>query len=546
MRLHRKLLGVLRWSHWLAGSAAFLWVLLRSGTNPKRLTYPCQRAAMPIAANWLLAVIAFFAGSLLLRKYAKLCGAAILAVGVIWFIGTLPESTRSEVTSMGSLPAWEVDDPVSIVFVMDSLPPTPGSLAAGDASVPDEYLPDPAIDTLLLMMQKRGIYLHETAEHPLGIVGEDNVVILKGNFQWTTRNTTSTDRIKGLIWQILSHPDGFSGEILVCDNVQEIGTGINQQDNNSEDTAQSIPDVVNTFYAKGHPVYYLDWRYIWDVVASEYSTGDYGDGYVYETDTRISYPKFRSPSGDHFISLRHGVWDSLSTQYDSSRLCIIDFPVLKQHQMAGATIAVKNWIGLLTTAYAAERYGSWNDMHYIYFWGAYALVARIMAVTYPRLSIVDAAWTSTNNANDPNYLVNTNMLLASTDPVAVSWYAAKFILTPIATMPHYTNPDGNYRYSRTLNRWREFLADSAGFACTKDSSEVSAYDRRILNPIGDVNGDGEIGPGDVVGLLNYLFRGGPPPVPMQLGDCNCDGLVGPGDVVYLINYLFRGGPPPGR
>jgi hypothetical protein len=541
---HQTRFNVRGWLGWMAGFGAFLWIVLRSGTNPKRLTYPCQRAAMPIAANWILAVIAFFAGSLLLRKYAKFCGAAILMVGVIWFMGALPQFTRSQPKPVGSLPAWEVEDPVSTVFVMDSLPPTPGSLAAGDASVPDEYLPDPAIDTMLLMMEKRNIYFHKTAEHPSGIVGTDNVVIIKGNFQWTTRNTTSTDRIKGLIWQILNHPDGFSGEILICDNVQDIGTGINQQDNNSEDEEQSIPDVVNTFYAKGYPVYYLDWSYIWDAVASEYSADDYDDGYVYETDTRISYPKFRSLSGDHFISLRHGVWDSLSAQYDSSRLCVIDFPVLKQHQMAGSTIAVKNWIGLLTTAYSVERYGSWSDMHYIYFWGTYALVARIMAVTYPRLSIVDAAWTSTNNANDPNYVVNTDMLLASTDPVGVSWYAAKFILTPIATLPHYTNPDGNYRYSRTLERWRVFLADSAGFACTKDSSEISAYDRSILNRIGDANGDGLLDLGDVIILLNYLFKGGDPPFPLQTGDTNCDGVVDLGDVIYLLNYLFKGGPEP--
>jgi hypothetical protein len=539
----RKRFRIRRWWHWIVGFAAFLWVLLRSGTNPKRLTYPCQRAAMPIAANWLLAITAFFAGSLLLRKYAKFCGAAVLIGGAIWFTGSLPEMSRSETNSITSLPVWEVPDPVSTVFLLDSIPPTSGSLAAGDTTVPDEHLSDPAIDTMLMMMEKKDVYLHQTGEHPSGIVGADNMVVIKANLQWTSRNTTSTDRIKGVIWQILNHPDGFSGEILICDNTQDVGTGINQQDNNSEDTAQSIPDVVNTFYAKGYPVYYLCWADIWSVVALEYSEGDYDDGYVYETDTRISYPKFRSPSGDYYISTRYGLWDSLSTAYDSSRLCIIDFPVLKSHMMAGATIAVKNWIGMLTTAYASDRYGSWNNMHYIYFWGTYALVARTIAVTYPRLVIVDAAWTSTYNANDLNWLANTNMLLASTDPVAPSWYAAKFILTPIARYPNYTNPETG-RYSISLNRWTAYLSDSAGFACTNDSSEMTVYDRRILNPVGDANGDGIIDPADVVYLLNYLFRSGAPPIPLKTGDCNCDGSVGPGDVVYLINYLFRAGPPP--
>jgi hypothetical protein len=62
---------------------------------------------------------------------------------------------------------------------------------------------------------------------------------------------------------------------------------------------------------------------------------------------------------------------------------------------------------------------------------------------------------------------------------------------------------------------------------------------------GDANGDGQVGPGDIVYVLNYLFRSDIPPFPMDGGDANCDGDVGAADVVYLITYLFRDGPPPG-
>jgi hypothetical protein len=61
---------------------------------------------------------------------------------------------------------------------------------------------------------------------------------------------------------------------------------------------------------------------------------------------------------------------------------------------------------------------------------------------------------------------------------------------------------------------------------------------------GDANGDGATEPGDVVFLVNYLFRGGASPDPYPAGDCDCDGEVGPSDVVYLVNYLFREGPEP--
>jgi len=548
MDSHQKSFRIRHWWFWIVGLIAFLWVLLRSGANPKRLTYPCQRAAMPFAVNWILAVTAFFCGSLFLRRFAKFCGVGILIVGIIWFVGALPEFGKSEVKSPTSLPVWEAPNPISTVFVMDSIPPTAGSLASGNASVPDSCLPDPAIDTLLMMMAKKGIFLHKTVTHPNGLVGSDHVVIIKGNWQWTSRNTTSTDRVKGLIRQILNHPDGFTGEILLCDNTQDIGTGINENDNNSEDPNQSIPDVRNTFYAKGYPVHYLDWNYIWSAVANEYSTGDYNDGYVYESSTKITYPKFRSPSGDYYISMRFGIWDSLSLEYDPSRLCIIDFPVLKAHSLAGATIAVKNWIGTLTTAYADARFGSWNNMHNNYFFSAYALVARVMAVTFPKLSIVDAAWTTTYGPNNLTWVQNTKMLAASTDPVAVSWYTAKFILTPIARYPAQTNPDNpGGSYNVKLTNWTTFLHDSAGLACTKDSSEISVYDRGILSGgylCGDANSDGLIDLGDVVYLISYLYKNGPAPNPLQAGDANADGIVDLGDVVYMISYLYKAGPAP--
>jgi len=63
---------------------------------------------------------------------------------------------------------------------------------------------------------------------------------------------------------------------------------------------------------------------------------------------------------------------------------------------------------------------------------------------------------------------------------------------------------------------------------------------------GDANNDGIVNVGDVVYLINYLYKNGPTPLPTTCaGDCTGDGIVNVGDVVYLINYLFKGGPTPG-
>jgi hypothetical protein len=487
MRSSHKLKKLHHHWHWLAGLGAFSWLLIRSGVNPRRLNYPCQQAAMPIAINWILAIAAFLGGSILLKRYTKYCGIIAVLGGAVWLAVSVPSFLRSEPSATGALPVWRVDHPISTVFVLDSIPLTTGSLAAGNASVPDEYLSDPAMDTLFEVMESGGLHLWATAAQPDGIVGSDNSVIIKGNYQWNSRNTTNTDRVKGLIWKILNHPDGFTGEIIICDNTQDIGTGFDQNDNNSEDENQSIVDVVNTFAAKGYPVYYYDWYACYWMTVSEYSEGDMSDGYLYDEITKVTYPKFVTPSLSYFISLKYGIWDTTTATYDPARLCIIDFPVLKAHSWAGSTIAVKNWIGVVTTAYAVQRFGDFYDMHDDYFFGPYALVARVMAETYPRLSIVDATWTTRKGPIDLNNVIQTDVILASTDPVAASWYAAKYVLTPVAVYPDQTNPDylGGL-YNINLGYWNSFLRDSAEYACTVDSSEMSIFSRNLIT---DSDGD---------------------------------------------------------
>jgi len=61
---------------------------------------------------------------------------------------------------------------------------------------------------------------------------------------------------------------------------------------------------------------------------------------------------------------------------------------------------------------------------------------------------------------------------------------------------------------------------------------------------GDANGDGEANVGDAVFLINYTFKGGPAPDPIEAGDANGDGQCNVGDAVYLISYVFKGGPAP--
>lgn len=56
---------------------------------------------------------------------------------------------------------------------------------------------------------------------------------------------------------------------------------------------------------------------------------------------------------------------------------------------------------------------------------------------------------------------------------------------------------------------------------------------------GELNGDGRVSPGDVVFLINFLFRQGPETLCPSDADLNSVPGVSPGDVVWLINYVFK-------
>lgn len=61
---------------------------------------------------------------------------------------------------------------------------------------------------------------------------------------------------------------------------------------------------------------------------------------------------------------------------------------------------------------------------------------------------------------------------------------------------------------------------------------------------GDADGDGAVNVGDAVYVINYVFKGGPAPDPIEAGDANADDTVNIADAVHLINFIFKGGPPP--
>lgn len=66
----------------------------------------------------------------------------------------------------------------------------------------------------------------------------------------------------------------------------------------------------------------------------------------------------------------------------------------------------------------------------------------------------------------------------------------------------------------------------------------------VIHPCGDANGTGSVNILDITSLINFLYKHGAPPVPMEAGDTNGSGIINALDITYLINYLYKHGTAP--
>jgi hypothetical protein len=88
--------------------------------------------------------------------------------------------------------------------------------------------------------------------------------------------------------------------------------------------------------------------------------------------------------------------------------------------------------------------------------------------------------------------------------------------------------------------WRVAAVNECGAQSPYQEPPFSFY----VFAAGDATNDGIVNIADVVHVVNYLYKQGEEPNPVQSGDATCDGIVDLADVVWLIGYLYKSGPAP--
>jgi hypothetical protein len=114
----------------------------------------------------------------------------------------------------------------------------------------------------------------------------------------------------------------------------------------------------------------------------------------------------------------------------------------------------------------------------------------------------------------------------------------------ISDYPVNSNPDSLMSVFYQQNVPDEFVSSTRPYTPGYPVCTVVEYAilMDLLDYRGDANGSGAVDIGDIVFLINYLFKGQSPPAPLSIGDVTCDGAVNVADIVFIMNFLFRHGP----
>jgi hypothetical protein len=477
---------------------SLFWFVFRTGRKPSRAVYPCQQAAALNANLWFaiyVSPIYFYVrdGISFLENRARVIlvvAVIVVASAVVYLYYPIPpKKNEPDGVLTGD---YDTDIGTSLTNQSSSLSPSTDIFVVRGTNGGDD-----GIDRLINLMgsQDLAFYLTDSKGRncgPEGLIAREDVLLIKVNCQWDERGGTNTDLLRSLIRAILDHPEGFSGEIVVADNGQgqygSSGSGgsLDWSNNNAEDISQSVQAVVDSF-AASHRVS----TYLWDSITTtrvmEYSEGDLKDGYVVNdtansmTGIMVSYPKFTTEYGTH-ISFKHGVWDHETKTYDRYSLKVINVPVLKTHSTYGVTACVKHYMGVpsdkLTTRLGSRTHNTIADG---------GMGTEMAETRFPVLNILDAIWV---NANSPEgtragphtsyqQATEVNIIAASTDPVAMDYWASKNILMQaIPDGSDLTLIDPDYMEASSFGRWLRLSMEEivkAGYTVVMNEAQMNVY-----------------------------------------------------------------------
>jgi hypothetical protein len=316
-------------------------------------------------------------------------------------------------------------------------------------------------------------------------ISPTDVVVIKGNAQWPNQGYTHTGCIKAVVDSILAIP-GFSGEILICDNIQGGGWGsgnygfdattANRTNNwptyNWNQLAASYPSSAKVATVQWQtdttwrtpPTSLPGWS-TWNLANGVPSSGTAWSRYFLNysgRNTYLSYPIFQSPvTSGRIIDLKNGVWENGG--YTGRKVKVISMPTLNNHcytpggaqDYAGVTSAVKSFYGATEIFHGSPTYISddyvWNGWYSIHsssfsqatlnndpqaaYYAGQLVGTVINNLFSPVLYITSAIYSGWKDRTDTNGAAYTNTVLACTNPVTLDYISGRDVISKVGSPP---------------------------------------------------------------------------------------------------------------
>ena len=348
------------------------------------------------------------------------------------------------------------------------------------------------------------------------LIGADDIVVIKPNVQWWNQGAPNILALKTFVDIIMDRPGGFTGEVVVAENChrgpkpwQSEASGWTPAFERNSD----LPGIRNynelaADLKRRHAERYSTCHWI-NVQAGGkriFGPAD-GTGYVYcdgsggvptlafsngasgekRRETIMTYPVFRTDRGT-IVDLKNGVW--ANGVYTGRPLKFVNFAALNHHSTyCGMTSTIKNYLGVSDLSGGPDPHndGKLTDAYYNFHsfpfdkWapgprpgmiGA-EIGVYLNAVRKADLNIVTAEWVGLASRTDLP-AARTRAVLACTDPVALDYHSAKYVLYPNSGV-RFHNPDDP---ASPTHQYLKSCAEHGGGVFNEGKVAVKSFDAR--------------------------------------------------------------------
>jgi hypothetical protein len=336
------------------------------------------------------------------------------------------------------------------------------------------------------------------------LFGADDIVIIKPNLQWFNQGAPNIAAMNTLVSRIMERKGGFTGEIVLAENVHRGPEPWKTVGWNTPFARNSdMPQVLNynelAEHLKNEYGALFSVCHLLDIEngAKRVYTPEDGPGYVLcdgsggvpllavsnglagknKREVIMSYPIMRTDKGT-LIDYRFGVWEKGA--YTRQPVKFVNFAALNHHSAyCGMTSAVKNYLGISDLSGGPDPHdrgkllGDYYNFHSFTFnkWEngpvpgmiGYEIGYFLKTVRRPFLNITSAEYCGLiDRTRLP--VAHTRAVAASTDPIALDFHMAKYVLHPNSRIPVHDpeNPKSPlYQYLKQCAPQGEYCFDES-------------------------------------------------------------------------------------